>query len=152
MSVGTLVSNVAVLGAIGAGIAALAISLTPSMRRKAQDKKDKKETPKEKDPTMFIDSGAGNPDRYRLAFNDLMHGRVYLISLKKNLGVKDGDGGAPISAGGDAQAAKTAMELARTTFDAGIVQAVPGKTIELTSGGRQSRGGEGKGDSERTRT
>lgn len=117
------VTDMAVIGSLGAGLAALALTIIPKPRGRptATDKAKKGDAGKSnKDPTAFIDGGAGDPNRYKLAFNDLMHGRIYLLSLKRNVGDSQSDSNEKLE-GVSVDKARTAMELARTTFDAAVV-------------------------------
>lgn len=127
MSVADLVPNIALLSTLGAGVAALAMSIAPRPGSRGQ-KKSGKAAPKTEEPIERIDSFAGDANKYRLAFNDLMHGRVYMISLKKNLGVDDSLSDRQVSQPGLPNA-KTAIELARTAFDVGLAS-LPGAKIE----------------------
>ncbi|MBX9948871.1 MAG: hypothetical protein K2Y39_06900 [Candidatus Obscuribacterales bacterium] len=122
MHVGNWVTDLGAISCLGAGLAALVLTLLPG----------KKLTGKSEgvDPSSFIDPGAGETARYRLAYKDLV--------TVKNSGqdVTQVSGQAPqASAEGalEGTRAMSASELAITMFDQGVLGVGLGeKSLEAT--------------------
>ena len=108
MHVGYGVNDFAAISCLGAGLAAIVLTLLPG--KKLTGKTDAS------DPSAFIDPGAGETARYRLAYGDLV--------TVKNTGVEATQitGKAPQPAdGGDGTRVQSASELAMTMFDQGVL-------------------------------
>lgn len=110
MHVGAWVTDLGAISCLGAGLAALVLTLLPG----------KKLTGKSEgaDPSSFIDPGAGETARYRLAYKDLV--------TVKNSGqdvtqVSGKAPGAPGESVGEGTRAMSASELAITMFDQGVL-------------------------------
>ncbi|MBC8000796.1 MAG: hypothetical protein IAF58_22805 [Leptolyngbya sp.] len=111
--IGNWVSDLAALSSIGAGIAAIVLTLLPGRRSDSGAKS------KEKDASAFIDTGAGETERYRLAYIDLNARRE-----SEGEPHKDTDLASPASLAKtfmteETAQARTAHDLARTMFDQG---------------------------------
>lgn len=111
--IGVWVSDLAALSSVGAGIAAIVLTLLPGKRS------DTAEKSKVKDPAAFIDAGAGETERYRLAFIDLNSTRVQGPELAREDDPALKAALAETVMTEETAQAKTAHDLARTMFDQG---------------------------------
>lgn len=120
MNVGEWVTDLAAISCLGAGLAALVLTLLPGKRLTGKAESA--------DPSSFIDPGAGETARYRLAFKDL-------ITVKNSgLDVTQVSGTVPEPGVGlEGTRAMSASELAITMFDQGILGVGLGeKSLEAT--------------------
>lgn len=119
-NVGEWVTDLAAISCLGAGLAALVLTLLPGKRLSGKAESS--------DPSSFIDPGAGETARYRLAFKDL-------VTVKNSgLDVTQVSGTVPEpGAGLEGTRAMSASELAITMFDQGILGVGLGeKSLEAT--------------------
>lgn len=110
MHVGAWVTDLCAISCLGAGLAALVLTMLPG----------KKLTGKSEgaDPSSFIDPGAGETARYRLAYKDL----VTVKNSGQDITQVSGKGpGAPGESVGEGSRAMSASELAITMFDQGVL-------------------------------
>lgn len=110
MHVGYWVTDLGAISCLGAGLAALVLTLLPG----------KKLTGKTEgaDPSSFIDPGAGETARYRLAYKDLVTVKNSGQDVTQVSGqVPDADGGSAV----EGTRAMSASELAITMFDQGVL-------------------------------
>lgn len=110
MHVGAWVTDLGAISCLGAGLAALVLTLLPG----------KKLTSKSEgaDPSSFIDPGAGETARYRLAYKDL----VTVKNSGQDVTQVSGKAPEPSAQGGmDGTRAMSASELAITMFDQGVL-------------------------------
>lgn len=111
--IGNWVSDLAALSSIGAGIAAIVLTLLPGKRSDSGVKS------KEKDASAFIDTGAGETERYRLAYIDLNARRESEGEPHKDTDLASQASLAKTVMTEETAQAKTAHDLARTMFDQG---------------------------------
>lgn len=119
-NVGEWVTDLAAISCLGAGLAALVLTLLPGKRLTGKAESA--------DPSSFIDPGAGETARYRLAFKDL-------VTVKNSgLDVTQVSGSVPEPGVGlEGTRAMSASELAITMFDQGILGVGLGeKSLEAT--------------------
>lgn len=120
LNVGEWVTDLAAISCLGAGLAALVLTLLPGKRLTGKAESA--------DPSSFIDPGAGETARYRLAFKDL-------VTVKNSgLDVTQVSGSVPEPGVGlEGTRAMSASELAITMFDQGILGVGLGeKSLEAT--------------------
>lgn len=125
MHVGTWVTDLAAISCLGAGLAAVVLTLIPG----------KKLTGKTEgvDPSSFIDPGAGETARYRLAYKDL----VTVKNTSLDATVVSQPGIAPKTtveqANLDVTRAQSAIDLALTMFDQGVLGAGAGERSQAAT-------------------
>lgn len=110
MHVGAWVTDLGAISCLGAGLAALVLTLLPG----------KKLTSKSEgaDPSAFIDPGAGETARYRLAYKDL----VTVKNSGQDVTQVSGQAPDPSAQGAlEGTRAMSASELAITMFDQGVL-------------------------------
>jgi hypothetical protein len=113
MHVGYWVTDLAALSCLGAGLAAIVLTLLPGKRLTGKTEAS--------DPSAFIDPGAGETARYRLAYKDLVTVKNSGLDSTQVSGMKAPE---PISgsvAAGDAVSVQSAGDLALTMFDQGVL-------------------------------
>lgn len=116
--VGAWVTDLAAISCLGAGLAAVVLTLIPG--KKLTGKADGG------DPSSFIDPGAGETARYRLAYKDLVTVKntsldATIVSQPKPT-QPEGD-----SANLDVTSVQSAVDLALTMFDQGVLGASNGE-------------------------
>ena len=111
--IGSWVTDLAALSSIGAGIAAIVLTLLPGKRSASGEKT------KEKDPAAFIDTGAGETERYKLAYLDLNSKRESEAIPGKDKEQTVMEALAETVMTEETAQAKNAHDLARTMFDQG---------------------------------
>ncbi|MCC7527939.1 MAG: hypothetical protein IT342_05415 [Candidatus Melainabacteria bacterium] len=114
MHVGYWVTDLAALSCLGAGLAAIVLTLLPGKRLTGKTEAS--------DPSAFIDPGAGETARYRLAYKDLVTVKNSGLDATQVSGVKAPE---PL-ADGDASSVHSAGDLALTMFDRGVLGVGPG--------------------------
>lgn len=111
--VGSLVTDLAAISCLGAGLAAVVLSLIPGKRLTGKTEGV--------DPSSFIDPGAGETARYRLAYKDLV--TVKNTSLDATQVSQANSAPAVDETNLDVTRAQSASDLALTMFDLGVLGA-----------------------------
>lgn len=104
MHVGVWVNDLAAVACLGAGLAAFVLTLLPG--KKLEGKADGK------DPSAFIDPGAGETARYRLAFKDLINEKNSSMDVT--------------------QISQARVDVAETTIEQGKTNAASASALALT--------------------
>ncbi len=122
--VGAWVTDLAAISCLGAGLAAVVLTLIPGKRLTGKAEGG--------DPSSFIDPGAGETARYRLAYKDLVTVKntsldATIVSQPKPV-QPEGDG-----ANLDVTSVQSAVDLALTMFDQGVLGAGNGEKSQAAT-------------------
>lgn len=113
MHVGYWVTDLAAISCLGAGLAAIVLTLLPGKRLTGKAEAS--------DPSAFIDPGAGETARYRLAYKDLVTVKNSGLDSTQVSGMKAPEPLADGAAGIDSTRVQSAGDLALTMFDQGVL-------------------------------
>lgn len=113
MHVGYWVTDLAAISCLGAGLAAIVLTLLPGKRLTGKAEAS--------DPSAFIDPGAGETARYRLAYKDLVTVKNSGQGSTQVSGLQGPQPAAEDAYGFASTRAQSAGDLALTMFDQGIL-------------------------------